>query len=709
MIVIIALFGILFMQLFPGNVNADPPYDTFSVNSYGKTFYTQPAYEPSGVLAQDIYIENDEGEKEYSPLSEPQDLFVDQQDEIYIADTGNDRIVHLDKDGELVRVITIPDDPLNQPSGIYVTPDDVMYIADTGNKRVIKVSPDGEVLLEFTRPESEYIDEGLVYEPTNMIVDDRGFVYVVSRGTYQGIIQFNPEGEFYGFYGTNITEASMMDRMRNMLYSQEQLKRQVRLLPNPINNITMDRDGYIYTVSKDAIEEIKKLNIRGENQWKDFSFSDDINVKYLQRDTKVSDEETGTNIELTDVIVDENGIVTVADKKSSVIAQFNKNGEILFYWGPSSTSGAPQQGVTKSPVALGINSKNDIFILDDTTNLVQVLKPTAFEEAVREAFVLTQKGKYDESEKYWDEMSRENALFTPSYTGLAKAAFYEEDYEQARDLYKRAGDVEGYSDAFWQIRLKWFQKNFPYLANAFVIAGVGSIAATQVRKRRRKKTRDQPKPKKERFKRIRGIQLLQQLKHAFYTLKHPIDGFDDIRFRNMGGYLSAFIILGLVVSVALGRIYLTSFTFQPIPVGSIQINSILTLYIIVWVSWVVCQYLIGTIRRGQARFKDIFVGSAYALFPVFLLGLPLALLSNMMTLSEASIYYFFNTLMIIWCVALFFWMVQTLQNYSVGETITSILLTLFSMIILWVLIFIILGLASETIDFVVTLYQEVTM
>src|SRR5690606_15812720 len=138
---------------------------------------------------------------------------------------------------------------------------------------------------------SKYVDDKFVYEPINMIVDRRGFVFVVSRGTYQGIIQLDPEGEFYGFYGTNVTEVSLMDRVRNIFYTEEQLKRQVRLLPNPIRNIDIDHNGYIYTVSRDKTEQIKKINIRGENQWKDFSFSDNINLDFLRRRTMAQSDE----------------------------------------------------------------------------------------------------------------------------------------------------------------------------------------------------------------------------------------------------------------------------------------------------------------------------------------------------------------------------------------------------------------------------------
>lgn len=690
-------------------VKAESPFETFSVNGFGQTIFTQPAYEPKDVLAQDIYIENEEGETVYSPLKQPNDLFVDHNDDIYIADTGNNRIVQIDRLGELIRILEVPDSPLNQPSGIFVTENDDIYVADTGNRRVIQLDKDGNLVQEYARPESKYIDESFVYEPTNMIVDSRGFVYVVSRGTFQGIVQFNPEGEFYGFYGTNITEVGIMDRVRNIFYTEEQLRRQVRLLPNPIVNISVDSNGYIYTVSNAKTEEIKKLNIRGENQWKEFSYQTSVKLSMLKRNSNTSTGNAGVSI--SDVTIDDNGIVTAIDKTNSIIAQFDQDGEILFFWGAPNSSGSAQKGVLKSPVAVDTNTHNEIFVLDDSLDLVQVLRPTEFGGAVQKALVLTDQGEYNESETYWEEVTRQNALFTSAYSGLARSAFYKEDYETARELYKRAGDEEGYSDSFWQIRLEWFQEKFPIFANTFLILSVLAIVGIKVQEKRAHKRRatEKRKPKK----RVTDIDikntLWNQIKHVFYILRHPIDGFDDVRFRNMGGYISALIVLVVTMIVALARIYLTSFTFHPVQPGSTNVMSIVLISVLLWVSWVICHYLIGSIRQGQARFKDVFIGSAYSLFPIGLLGLPLALLSNIMTLSEASIYTAVVYFMIAWCAALMFWMIMTLQNYSVGETIVSILLTIFSMIILWVIVLIIVGLSSETIEFIITVYREVTM
>lgn len=694
--IVLALVCLMALAVFPLSAAAEVPYTTFTKDSYDRTIYTQPAYAPSRVIARDIYVTDDKGEKTYSPLKRPQDVYIDSKDEIYISDTDNNRIVHFSAQGEVIRVLTIPDSPLNQPQGIFVADNGDMYIADTGNKRIVRLNKDGELVQQFARPKSRFINDSFIYEPTNMVVDSRGFLYVVSNGSYQGIVQLDPNGDFYGFFGTNATETSWMDKIRAAFYTKEQLSRQVRLLPSTIRSIDLDSDGYVYSVSGSSTEQVKKLNIRGDNMWKNLSFG-----RKVQNSSSSPSERV-----LSDITVDRDGNLTVIDKTDNVVLQYDSSGNLLFYWTGPVAVGTPQVGINQSPVAVATNSKNELFILDDALNLIQVFKPTEFGSAVHHAYSLTQQGKYQESESYWNQVVKLNALYSPAYKGLAQAAFYKGDFERAKQLYELAGDSAGYSNSYWQIRLQWFQRNFPLLANMVVIIAAAWMVWSKVKRRLRLNFSSN---RGLRVKKWKDFQLVRQLKHALFILKHPLEGFSDLRFLNRGGYISAVILLLTVVVMLLVKTYYTSFSFNPIPVADQSSSSILTIFAVTWLSWVVCNYLIGAIYQGEARFKDVFVGSSYALVPVAMLGLPLALLSNVMTMSEASIYHALETGMAIWSGLLFFWNIQSLQNYSFGETIVNVLLTAFAMIVLWVLIFIFFGLSSELLNFTYTIYQEVTM
>lgn len=686
---------------FPAPIGAEPPYITLSRDGYGHTIRTQAAYYPAKVIANDIYItkkENDKEHRDYSPLKRPQDVFIDKKDEIYIADTDNNRIVHLDAKGNLIRTIDVPNSKLNKPQGVFVAEDGTIYIADTGNKRVVKLDNNGKLIQEFARPKSNYINDSFLYEPTNMVVDGRGFVYVISNGSYQGVLQLDPQGNFFGFYGTNNTEVTLMDIIRKTFYTEEQLSRQIRTLPSTIRNIFIDDSGFIYTVSGALSEQVKKLNIRGENLWKDKNFATRIRFNR----TENNKENEAAKSQLTDVTVDRSGNLTAIDKTSNAVNQFGPTGQMQFFWTGPVTFGKPQLGISQSPVSIASNSKNEVFILDESQNLIHVLAPTEFGIAISKATELSQEGKYKESEAHWKEVLKLNALYSPAYDGLAQAAYRVGDYSKALKLYKLAGDDEGYSGSFWQIRLHWFQSNFAVIANTCLVIGIIGLILEKIRKKRwlvNLKKRD--------FKWSRNV-LVQQMKHAFTILKHPLEGFSDLRYNNKGSYLSALIILSLVAVVFLIKEYYTSFTFMPV-LSSERSNTFIYVFGVTWLTWIICNYLIGTIKQGEARFKDVFIGSAYSLFPIVLLGLPLAILSNVMTLSELSIYSFFDSAMYIWCGLLFFWQIQSLQNYGVGETVVNVSLTVTAMLILWVLISITAGLSSELREFVYTIYQEVSM
>ncbi|MNH47045.1 hypothetical protein D3C79_1101040 [compost metagenome] len=65
--------------------------------------------------------------------------------------------------------------------------------------------------------------------------------------------------------------------------------------------------------------------------------------------------------------------------------------------------------------------------------------------------------------------------------------------------------------------------------------------------------------------------------------------------------------------------------------------------------------------------------------------------------------------MFVWIALMFFWKVQSLQNYDFGETVANIILSVFAMAIMAALLFILFGLTNELAVFVHELYQEAVL
>jgi len=200
-----------------------------------------------------------------------------------------------------------------------------------------------------------------------------------------------------------------------------------------------------------------------------------------------------------------------------------------------------------------------------------------------------------------------------------------------------------------------------------------------------------------------------QMKHMFYMLKHPIDGFTALRFEQKGGYWGALILLVIAfITLVVMKLY-TSFSFNMVEIRRVNLLALLFQYSLIWLGWVVSNYLVSSIYRGEGRFKDVFVGSAYALIPLILIGIPLTIVSTVMTLSEQAIFDFLQNVLYIWTGCMVFWKIQSLQNYSFGETVVNIFLTIVAFLTLAILALVVLGLSSDLKDFIYEVYQEVRL
>ncbi len=140
-----------------------------------------------------------DGAREQSLFNGPIGVAVGRDDVIYVADSYNDRIRAIDKDGN-VRTIAGGSDAsfvdsgvgadarFHTPCGIALAPDGALIVADTGNNRVRRVELNGATRTIAGTGEKSG-DDGLLFsasfnEPIGIAVDTDGTIYVAdSRGS----------------------------------------------------------------------------------------------------------------------------------------------------------------------------------------------------------------------------------------------------------------------------------------------------------------------------------------------------------------------------------------------------------------------------------------------------------------------------------------------------------------------------------------------
>ena len=188
------------------NVSALEAYDPYSYDRWGDPVASQAGY------TAEKYVD---GEMiGCGNFYEPADLFISHDDLMYIADKGNNRIVITDLDFNFkkeMKEFTYNGETLTlaKPTGVFVDQyTDNIYICDTENDRVIKCDENGVVDRLFGKPQTELYDQGLTYNPSKVLVDKAGNVYVVVKSVTKGAVMFDSNGEFLGFYGANRVEAT---------------------------------------------------------------------------------------------------------------------------------------------------------------------------------------------------------------------------------------------------------------------------------------------------------------------------------------------------------------------------------------------------------------------------------------------------------------------------------------------------------------------
>ena len=252
----------------------------------GNDSYRQPVPQSYNVVKTINNIGDYEDQQRY--FMNPQDLFVDKNDNIYIVDTGNKRIVKMNSNYETTGIFYGPDKAFKQPQGIFVDDDGDMYVADTENNRIVHMDPEGKFVEEFLNPESE-LNTGDVFTPSKLIVSKTGYIYVVKG---ENIMAMDGNGEFRGFYGQTNIGYSLTEVLMRMFASEQQQATIAKRLASSYVNLTLGDDGMIYATSMEREEgEIKKLNSVGNNIYRKYKtvgnsvrnpISDFINKKILK-------------------------------------------------------------------------------------------------------------------------------------------------------------------------------------------------------------------------------------------------------------------------------------------------------------------------------------------------------------------------------------------------------------------------------------------
>ncbi|REE56450.1 NHL repeat-containing protein [Paenibacillus taihuensis] len=443
----------------------EAPYQGYTYTEWGK-----PVPAPNGYLPDRIITGAATGAGDFK---KPQSLFVNQAaQELYVADTGNNRIVVLDAKLGFKRELKLftqngsgngngngngngsgKKQKLKSPTDVFVTPDGTLYIADNGNKRVVVSDAQGNILHLFGAPKSDLIPKGFVFQPEKLVVDSQGRLYIQAFGVFQGLICLDADGTFLNYFGGNrveVTPKLLLELAWKKVLTKAQRNAMESFVPIEYSNMFIDKEDFIYTTvktSQNSTDELKKLNPLGIN-----ILRADSSTGYVYENNDYGDHPvvyTGENGEskvdsmFVDITVDDDGFISALDASRGKVFQYDQESNLMFVFGGRGS----QQGTFKNPVAVE-NFGGRLLVLDAEKNNITAFKLTSFGEDVRKAVKLYNGGFYKEDLEPWKEVLKRDSNYLLANVGLGKAYYQMGDYVNAMKYFKLGYDKKDYSDAF---------------------------------------------------------------------------------------------------------------------------------------------------------------------------------------------------------------------------------------------------------------------
>ena len=690
--------------------NASSAYQTYVYSVDGKALYSPDAYTAISSVGSDYMGLN-------VPIENPGDMVTDQAQNVYIADTGNNRIVVLDRYYKVNFTIAefsndqgVPD-RLTAPQGVFVSEANEKYgkliwVCDTGANRIVVFDEFGNFQRIVDEPESTLFEQGSVYKPVAMAVDSYNRLYVVSSTTYQGVIVMTDTGEFTGFIGAQAVSMSMWEIIWRRFQTEEQRAASEQKVSTEFNNITINMNKGLVYVTTSTIDEsavagaitgkdktgtnspVKLLNANGSEIMRRNGFWMPAGeIDYSSRST---DEITGVST-IIDAAVGPEDTWSIIDEKRNRIYTYDFDGNLLFAFGDKGT----MLGNLGSIEAVAYQGTN-MLVLDKTNDNITVFQRTEYGDILLSAIAAESTQDFDLAINLWTDVLKRNSNFDSAYVGIGQAMYRNKDYANSLSYFESAYDTENWSNSYKEIRKEWMSTYFLLLLLIIVglIVGISLFFKWMAKINKRVATSGK--------KRTFG----QEIAYGFHIIFHPFDGFWDLKHEKRGSVRGAVFFVVLAIATfyyqAIGQGYLLDTEAELASVWAQVLGVLVPLFLFVLANW-----CLTTLFEGEGSFKDIFIACGYSLLPIPMLVIPATIYSNFCISTETDIIGFISAFAFIWLGMLIFFGTMVTHDYSMGKNVITVLGTIVAMVFIMFVAVLFTTLVGKIVSLITNIVDEI--
>ena len=628
-------------------------------------------------------------------LNDPKDIYVSEKGEIYILDSGNSRIAVLSSSLEFERDIRLIRNgnrvDLSGAEGIFVSASDKIYVADKSGAAVYTADNDGNITSVISAPPADKVESGFEFAPTHVLADSAGVVYVISANTYSGALQYDTDGSFLGFFGSNRVEVNLkviMNRIWRRILSSDAAAGLQRSVPVSFVQFDIDRENFVYTVKSGTGSsggQVRKINPNSVN----ILLDDEGNEAFYGDSETYFDSVSNLDIttSFSDIAVDGEGYITLLDSTRKRLFQYDGSTNLLYAFGGAGN----RRGTFVSPVA--IDTLGDkIIVLDSGIGGLHIFEPTDFAFNVRAALSLYNKGLYGESEEHWKAILKQDAYYELANIGMGKIRERTGDYAAAMKYYKTGNSRQNYSNAFAARRDEAMRKGFVFLVIGVAAVLLGIVAALTVSERRVINEYNRE---------------LSARSYPLYCLKSPFKGYSLLKETKQGSGVCAAVILCVFTAVGIISTQLTAFHYNPDSGRQFNIFAVLAETLGIFLLFVICNWAVSTLADGKGKFGEIIIFTSYALIPLIITEVMLLVSSNVFSLKEQAFYGIIRSVGLIWTAVHIFVSNKEVHEYSGGKALLVLFGSVFGMYLLILIITVAYSMFAQLLSFISMVISEI--
>ena len=189
---------------------------------------------------------------------------------------------------------------------------------------------------------------------------------------------------------------------------------------------------------------------------------------------------------------------------------------------------------------------------------------------------------------------------------------------------------------------------------------------------------------------------------------HPFDGFWDLKHEKRGNLKSAILMYVLFFAVYALRMQFSGYTVTGTASSDVNVLYHIFILLVPMIMWITANWCFTTLMDGKGTIRDITIATGYALKPYIIFGLPMLLLSNVLTASEVPFYNIFDALILAWVLFLLFSGLMMTHDYSFGKAILTTVLILIGICLIIFILLLAISIAQNIYQFIYNIYQELS-